>query len=45
MEGTRGPEFPLDEDLVAELAPYPGELPQDSDHYWDLLTAIRRSQS
>jgi hypothetical protein len=32
-----GPTFPLDEDIVANLAPYPGELPRSAAHYRRLL--------
>jgi hypothetical protein len=31
-----GPEFPLDEDILAELDDYPGEMPT-SEHFVDLL--------
>ena len=32
-----GPEFPLDEDLRAELDPYEGEEPTSAEHYVELL--------
>jgi hypothetical protein len=32
-----GPQFPLDDDIVAELADYPGELPTSAEHFVDLL--------
>jgi hypothetical protein len=35
-----GPSFPLDEDTVAELAPYPGDLPTSAEHFCDLLPAV-----
>jgi hypothetical protein len=34
------PEFPLDEDTLAELEPYPGELPTSDQHYCALLREI-----
>jgi hypothetical protein len=32
-----GPEFPLDDDMIAELADHPGELPTSAEHFLDLL--------
>lgn len=40
-DGVR-PEFPLDEEIVARLADYPGELPRSSRHWLDLLYPDRR---
>ncbi len=34
-----GPEFPLDEDLQANLAVYPGPMPRSVRHYMRLLLA------
>ena len=32
-----GPSFPLDDDLVAELEQYPGEMPTSAQHFIALL--------
>lgn len=32
-----GPEFPLDDDVLAELDPYDGEAPTSAEHYVALL--------
>lgn len=32
-----GPTFPLDEDMLEELEGYPGPVPQNAEHYMDLL--------
>jgi hypothetical protein len=42
--GTDGPEFPLDEEMIADLDGFPGEVPLDPYHWVDLLGASRRSR-
>lgn len=32
-----GPTFPLDEDILEDLEDYPGPVPQNAEHYMDLL--------
>lgn len=32
-----GPEFPLDDDMLAELEPYPGEVPTSPQHFLALM--------
>lgn len=38
MTDPFGPDFPLDEDILAELDEHPGELPTSAEHYIDLLS-------